>query len=912
VPVEGVNYVHRYTELASGMNYTNVYGQLVESKEQVTILPQGGAAAVQGQHKVYFPGDIYNGVIEVVTPDGKHLRSRPLGVSYDDGSNTIFIATLKHSIGYLVSSNKVVYRDAFSGIKADLVCTYRRGGFESDLVFRQQPPAPGDYGLDPNWSTLQLVTEFFNTPDPQEMPAANDEWYGLQDSTLKFGKLTMKQGKAFAFNETNGVSRAGSVPVYKRWLKLDGRKFLVEEVPVVDMAEDLEALPLQSSIQRPESKIKYASNHPSFPPSHGIMACTNQILLAAAGFNKEPGYVLDYSEVDSDQDFTFQAGQTYYIANPCSFSGTVTIEGGAVIKLNYDGYLNNGEIDIYSNIVCNTSADHPAVLTSVNDNSVGELIGSGDPHYWDVQDFLCLDSSIPVNVHHLRFSYCMQAMVTWPSPDVDIWDCQFYMTMEAFAGNGLNLGLHNVLIDQGTIDGCDDAIYMNQTGAVMGENVTYRSENSFLIAADDGIPVGLTNCLVAGGLVDYGSAATNHVAVVAWDAAVFQAAANANYYLVTNSPYRNVGTTNINPDLLAALRTMTTYAPQDGGYPDINTDHVDLGYHYPVNEDSDYDSLPDWWEWKYFGSFTLSGTNLDGQGNTLGYDYINGTDPLNPFSNTQVRLGYWPFDNTNNWVGSAGQLPLLATNVVGVPSWNTNGVQIDTTNVAILKYRDVETNGNANINLQKGTICFLFKPDWSSGDQGGTGPQAEGRLIELGAKGTTNGWWGLVIDPSGENICFGTQTNSTGTLNTNLTAQISWTSNTWHWVVMTYSSSNSSFYLDGQPASTNGIGITNIPGLVVRNKGFTIGSSASGTNQVKGVFDELGTFNYPMSQADALDINSDGIPDWSAMSMDLSPLANIADLPSASGDGLSNLKEYQKSLQPFSLFVATPQNAALQ
>lgn len=121
--VNGITNVHRYTELATGMHYTNASGQLVESKEQITILPNGGAAATQGRHKAYFPSDIYNGVLEVITPDGRHLKSRPLGVSYDDGSNTVFIATLKHAQGYLTSSNQVTYRDAFTDFKADLICT---------------------------------------------------------------------------------------------------------------------------------------------------------------------------------------------------------------------------------------------------------------------------------------------------------------------------------------------------------------------------------------------------------------------------------------------------------------------------------------------------------------------------------------------------------------------------------------------------------------------------------------------------------------------------------------------------------------------------------------------------------------------------------------------------------------------
>jgi hypothetical protein len=95
--VNGTNLVHRYVEVATGLNYKNSYGQWTESKEEIDILPQGGAAATQGRHKVYFPADIFNGALEVVTPEGRHLKSRPLGVSYDDGSNTVLIATLKDS-----------------------------------------------------------------------------------------------------------------------------------------------------------------------------------------------------------------------------------------------------------------------------------------------------------------------------------------------------------------------------------------------------------------------------------------------------------------------------------------------------------------------------------------------------------------------------------------------------------------------------------------------------------------------------------------------------------------------------------------------------------------------------------------------------------------------------------------------
>jgi archaellum component FlaF (FlaF/FlaG flagellin family) len=57
---------HSYTELATGLNHL-VNGQWVPSKEEIDILPDGTAAATNGQHQVYFPSDIYNGEIKMVT-----------------------------------------------------------------------------------------------------------------------------------------------------------------------------------------------------------------------------------------------------------------------------------------------------------------------------------------------------------------------------------------------------------------------------------------------------------------------------------------------------------------------------------------------------------------------------------------------------------------------------------------------------------------------------------------------------------------------------------------------------------------------------------------------------------------------------------------------------------------------------
>jgi hypothetical protein len=288
---------------------------------------------------------------------------------YDDGSNTVVIATLTNSIGSLTSSNQITYTNCFAGIHADLVCTYRRGGFECDLIFRTQPPAPDQFGLDASFATLQLVTEFFDTPDPEQIPAASDDAFGLQDDTLRFGKLTMTHGRAFAF-QVSGTNSPSQTRVYKSWLHLSGRTFLVEQVPVPYVAADLDALPLSASLPKPASSTsRLASGGSAYPMGHGLVASTNRILIASVNSPKQPGVVLDYNTVDDGSDtYTFASGQTYYISGTVNLTGTTTIKGGAIIKYDSDAQLTVTSVD------CATTVDSPAILTSMNDDSVGESI----------------------------------------------------------------------------------------------------------------------------------------------------------------------------------------------------------------------------------------------------------------------------------------------------------------------------------------------------------------------------------------------------------------------------------------------------------------------------------------------------------------------------------------------------------
>jgi hypothetical protein len=118
--------------------------------------------------------------------------------------------------------------------------------------------------------------------------------------------------------------------------------------------------------------------------------------------------------------------------------------------------------------------------------------------------------------------------------------------------------LHNVLFS-----GCGAAILAGGLCmTVAGEQVTADVTNFWAANGAPGdvtLSILLTNSIVAGNLGSVPVLGTGHVVIN--PATAFQTVDTGNHYLAANSPYRNAGTTNISPQLLAELRQKTTYPP---------------------------------------------------------------------------------------------------------------------------------------------------------------------------------------------------------------------------------------------------------------------------------------------------------------------------------------------------------------
>src|SRR5205085_1731061 len=234
--------------------------------------------------------------------------------------------------GQLISANQVWYDNAFTGVKASVRYSYKREGFEQDIILEAQPPAPESYGLNSSTTILQAYTEFISPPTPVISMSFIPAGPGTQlpDKTLSFA--TMKIGRGQAFLMGNSLQSAS---VAKDWATVEGRQFLIEEVPVSQISEQLQALPPapNASVRFSNSVVNVVASKRLSPGTPVVKTGTNQIKMARMPAKIE-GFVLDYTSLSTSQtNYTFRGDTTYYISGNVNLFGTnTTFEGGTVLK----------------------------------------------------------------------------------------------------------------------------------------------------------------------------------------------------------------------------------------------------------------------------------------------------------------------------------------------------------------------------------------------------------------------------------------------------------------------------------------------------------------------------------------------------------------------------------------------------
>jgi hypothetical protein len=586
-----------YVELANGLHYWDS-GVLKETEE--AIVPySGGAVASQGPHKVIFAPNLATaGAIDMQTADGLRLTSHVVGLSYLDpvSGAVAVIANVKDCAGQIVGGNQVIYSDAFTNLLADVRYTYKRSGIEQDVILREQPPAPETFGMNPDTTVMTVFTEFVNSPVPMvtATPATGDQ-------TPSFGTTRFAPGRAFSMG-----SGAEQIPVVKKWVVVNGRSYLFEEVPFRRAQQQLQALPqLSSATQRRSKGMVFARVEdmrlPVLPaarekhPMASIPKARREVQLAMGRTSgASEGFVMDYATIGAAfTNYTFQADTTYYVTGPVSLYGTNYLEGGCVVK--FTNYTGLGSLDanimVYGQMQFKTGPYRPAVFTARDDDNVGEIISGSTGNPSSLYGYAALSfpsAAAPLEVHDIRVSFANYGVLAQGAVGpVTIRDGQFCRNDTAVWADSTTLLCRNLLIHQ------------SSTRAVYGSGSTVSAEHVTIDEANisfDGGTVSVTNSFVVS-VTNWPTALACVSSVTnSGNSGLFQTTGAGAHYLAAGSPYRSAGATNINGALQAELQRKTTYPPLVSTNvlytnattlsPQVlrDTGATDLGYHYdPVD-----------------------------------------------------------------------------------------------------------------------------------------------------------------------------------------------------------------------------------------------------------------------------------------------------------------------------------------
>jgi hypothetical protein len=606
-----------YTELDPGSNYWDD-GQWKKSQAVIELDDKIGAKAIQAQQKVFFkPSVNQRGAVEIHTPEGMVLKSSVLGLSYFDSfsGQMVTLATTHRSVGELLEPNQIIYRDAFDNIHADVLYTFRTSGLEQDIIFRENPPAPELFGLLPESTKLEVMSEFYETPNPGKRVSTLDEVTDPQlrqqmaepdwiDEELNFGNVILPRGKAFSVataNQNQTIPTEQSSPVGKRWINNGSRSALIESVDYYNVRSILETLPDAVSpddldqqdagamFQLNEKFPKTASRIlPELNTSATAALPKDAIRVASYSPYSEPGFVLDYTTVSSTSDFTFSGNETYVIDNSSVvLTGTTTFEGGAVIKYDSDKmpYLK-----LLGDLEYDTNTYLPVIITAKDDNTVGETIGgsSGSPsgYYCEAAIWISGGSLSEISNFHIRFAEIGIKVDAAGSVNFTTKNCQFVNNDIPISKYNGTLNMYNCLL-VGNDTRVLDRIGIGSVTASMVNCTVDGGSNLYNTTS-----LNLTNSIVTG-VTSTGSPSNTNSVIESSSSGVYDSVGAGDYYLPATSGYKDAGTSSIDSDLLAELGTRTTSAPIEitsdltvdttwGPVIDRDLGRIDLGYHYPV------------------------------------------------------------------------------------------------------------------------------------------------------------------------------------------------------------------------------------------------------------------------------------------------------------------------------------------
>ena len=583
---------HTVVQLELGLNRLE-HGAWVEARESLEIIGNT-VVARQTAHRVIWAANANSrGAVDVELPDGTRLVSHCLGLSYYDAASgqSVLIAELKDSIAEVHPPDMVLYADVFDDVDGDLLYLNRKGRFEQLVVLHAKPTPPEDFGLDPATTRLEVMTEFLNPPEPRKSPRVvrleTDDRVratmvepDLVDEELDFGPMFMGAGQAFLpAGEPWRMEAATAVPVSKRWVRTpEGRTVLFEAVEHQSLAPLLATLPAPAGGPR-VARHRLPSTTRVLPTRR--LAAQERAPIHMTSVNRvRSGLVLDYPLSTAFTNYVFRGDTTYYVTGAINCVGTNTVfEAGAVIKF---APTNNAHLDLASaNITWLGTAFRPVILTASDDSSVGAVATTNAlSGYYGTTALNFLNPLTNVTVAHVRVAHAKGAMAFSQGNGHTVSHAQIVNCGKGMVLSGSEVRLRNALM-------ANVSTNLDLTSSTI--RVEHLTVNTAARLNTAGV-LYLTNSLLVAVTATNGWTGVSNV-FVASASGVFATVGAGSHYLASGSPYRDAGTTAIDPTLRKGLKGMTTVAPvwltnaitaatTLSPQAARDSDTPDLGYHY--------------------------------------------------------------------------------------------------------------------------------------------------------------------------------------------------------------------------------------------------------------------------------------------------------------------------------------------
>ena len=602
---------NQYEELANGLCYLSG-GNWIDSVAEIDPA-QGGAEAVHARHHVFWANDASTpgGAVTLTSPRGDSYISSVLGLAYWDavsGSNYM-IAALTNSQGAIVGSNQIVYQNAFvgGGIGADLLYTFTIFGMEQNVVVNTQLPSPADFGLNPESTYLQVLTEFYSPPPVVDI-LTNLAGATEDCMVISFNDMSIGVGDAF-LTGPGGAESAGIVQ--KQWLTLDQKQVLVEQIPYPTIAPLLAQLPEHAANFKPWKKVTRTAALKAQPRNVSTGTGAAAPMKTVKYDANKRSLIIDYTIVSgSKTSYTFLSGSTYYISAPLTLSGTNTFEGCSVLKFATNASITQSGASSRWNF--QTIPYHPVIFTAKDDNSVGQTISgsTGNPktNFFYANPALGAIGFSPA-ITNIRVSFASQAISFTSNSSPSVADAQF-----VGCSNGISPNTATVIVRNALFANVPEVFNNVKSGSIVtAESITASGCSNLITFGDTntGSALAFTNCVFSQvtNLAGYPASApvsNSYVPAGAYNgfyqttnfgsakrtssSTPFQVAGAGSYYLAGGGNFTNAGT-NVDPVLTGILAGRTTHAPtvlasalsvNTNLYPVVPRDlsGTDLGFHY--------------------------------------------------------------------------------------------------------------------------------------------------------------------------------------------------------------------------------------------------------------------------------------------------------------------------------------------